>query len=61
MKKSRLREEQIIAILREAEAESPIKAVSAAHNILCCGCARRGSESFRPGLGGNVLNLPVGH
>jgi putative transposase len=31
--KSRVSEEQIFGILREAEAGSPIKAVSAAHNI----------------------------
>ena len=33
MKRSRLSEEQIIGILREAEAGSPVKAVCAAHNI----------------------------
>jgi putative transposase len=33
MKKSRFRGEQIIGILREAEAGSPVKAVCAAHSI----------------------------
>jgi putative transposase len=33
MKRIRFSEEQIIGILREADASSPIKAVCAAHNI----------------------------
>jgi len=33
MKKSQYNEEQIIGILREAEGETPVKAVCAKHNI----------------------------
>jgi len=33
MKRSRFSEEQIIGILREADGESPVKAVCAKHNI----------------------------
>lgn len=33
MKKSKFSEEQIIGILREAEGETPVKAVCARHNV----------------------------
>lgn len=33
MRKSQYREEQVIGILREAEGETPVKAVCAKHNI----------------------------
>ena len=33
MKKSKFSEEQVIGILREAEGETPVKAVCAKHNI----------------------------
>jgi putative transposase len=33
MRKSKYNEEQIIAILREAEGETPVKAVCAKHNL----------------------------
>ena len=33
MRKSKFNEEQIIALLREAEGETPVKAVCAKHNV----------------------------
>ncbi len=63
MKRSRFSEEEIIGILREAEAGSPIKSVFAAHTISRPPTAPEDygefGENFDSRFRGDSHNLPV--